>query len=134
MNDKTQRLSDLGAAVLGAERNAILIVEDEKLLAWDIEQILREHDFQDIMVSTSVRGARHKMDSSANRIALVILDLKLEDGDGAVLIDEFINRGIAVLVITGYSSFQNACVTVLYKPFATNALLQSVRSLLANCR
>ena len=59
-----------------------------------------------------------------------IKGIKLEDGDGSVLIDEFVDLGIAVLVVTGYGGFAHARVPVLYKPFATSALLQSINSLL----
>jgi DNA-binding NtrC family response regulator len=134
MNEPMQSASRFDDAFSITERKTILIVEDEKLVAWDIEQILRDHDFQNIMVTTSVRGAREIIESLAGQISLVILDLKLEDGDGTVLIDEFTDHNIAVLVVTGYSCFKQAKVPVLYKPFSTNALLQAIASLLGSHR
>jgi DNA-binding NtrC family response regulator len=134
MNEQTQSTPRFDDAFRAGDRNIILIVEDEQLVAWDIEQTLRDHDFQDIMVATSVRGARDTLESLAGQISLVILDLKLEDGDGAVLIGEFTNRNIAVLVVTGYSCFTHEQVPVLYKPFSTSALLQVMASLVGSRR
>jgi DNA-binding NtrC family response regulator len=134
MNEQTQSASRFEDAFSTGDRKIILIVEDEKLVAWDIEQTLRDHDFQDIMVTTSVRGTRDIIGSLAGQISLVILDLKLEDGDGTVLIDEFTARNIAVLVVTGYSCFKHVQVPVLYKPFSTSALQQAIASLLGSHR
>ncbi len=131
MNGTLQSATCDKAALRNVRHKLILIVEDEKLVAWDIEQTLSENDFSRIMVARSVCGARELLQSIADQIAFVILDLKLEDGDGSVLIDEFVDLGIAVLVVTGYGGFVHARVPVLYKPFTTSALLQSINSLLA---
>jgi DNA-binding NtrC family response regulator len=130
MNGTLQSATCDRAALRSADDKSILIVEDETLVAWDIEQTLSDNDFPRIMLTRSVSGAR-ELQSIADQIELVILDLKLEDGDGSVLIDEFADLGIAVLVVTGYGGFAHAHVPVLYKPFATSALLQSINSLLA---
>ena len=107
-------------------QHSILIVEDENLVAWDIEQTLRDHDFQEVIVATSVRGARKLMKSVVRQFSLVILDLKLGDGDGSALIDEFMNQGTAVIVITGYSDFAHPCIPVLHKPFASSEMMQAI--------
>jgi two-component system, response regulator PdtaR len=115
---------------LGTFSNApVLIVEDEKIVAWDIEQTLRENGFTQVISTPSIRGARELLEETRH-FALVILDLKLEDGNGEALIDEFIARGIPVLVVTGYTHFRHAHVPVLYKPFATSELLRTVQSVL----
>ncbi len=132
MNEKAQRESGLCQALRGGTQKAVLIVEDEKLVAWDIEQILRDTDYKEIFLATSVRGAREIVETAKDHLSLVILDLKLDDGDASVLIDEFIRHDIAVLVMTGYSSFAHPSVPVLHKPFSTNALLLAISSLLAN--
>jgi DNA-binding NtrC family response regulator len=111
-------------------QHSILIVEDENLVAWDMEQTLRDHDFHDVIVSSSLRGARKLMKSVVHKFSLVILDLKLGDGDARVLIDEFTDRGIAVIVMTGYSDFAHPFVPVLHKPFASSEIIQTIHSLL----
>jgi DNA-binding NtrC family response regulator len=133
MNEQTQSTFGLDNALGGDRQKAILIVEDEKLVAWDIEQTLRDANYKEIFLTTSMRGAREIVETNRGQLSLVILDLKLDDGDASVLIDEFVSYGIAVLVVTGYCSFDHAHVPVLYKPFTTNALLLAVSSLLASC-
>jgi DNA-binding NtrC family response regulator len=130
MNRKSQTASQSGKPHPGDEDIAILIVENEKLVAWDIEQILRDHEFNNILLATSMRGSRDLVKTTLQKIALVILDLKLEDGDATILIDEFSTLGIAVIVVTGYSEFSRADVPVLYKPVATAILLETVKKCL----
>lgn len=128
MGDGARGKSGFGRSPAGSK--AILIVEDERLLAWDIEETLRDHGFQEILATTSVQGARDLSQSASGRISLVVLDLKLDDGDASVLIDEFSGQDIPVLVVTGYGSFTHARAPVLHKPFSTKALLRAVDSLL----
>ncbi len=130
MDVQPQNELSLGKAIRVDQQKAILIVEDEKLVAWDIEQTLRDHDCHDLFHATSVRGARELVHAVDSQISLVILDLKLDDGDASALIDEFTDRDIAVLVVTGYSGFAHPDVPVLYKPFGTRALLEAIASLL----
>jgi two-component system, response regulator PdtaR len=129
MHGSSQKHTQLDRS-LGAFSNApVLIVEDEKIVAWDIEQTLRENGLTEIVSTPSLRGA-HEFLEETEHFALVILDLKLEGGDGEALIGEFIARGIPVLVVTGYANFRHAHVPVLYKPFATGEFLQAVQSIL----
>jgi DNA-binding response OmpR family regulator len=132
MTEKTQRAQLHDHAHRVRREPVILIAEDEKLVAWDIEQSLREHNYEKIFLATSMRGAREIVETLKDQLLLVILDLKLNDGDASMLIDEFTNKNIAVLVVTGYDGFSHAQVPVICKPFSTNALLQAVASLLTS--
>jgi DNA-binding NtrC family response regulator len=126
MNRNSQTASHIPATKRGEVPKTVLIIEDEILVAWDIEQILRENGYCDIIHAASLKDTRDLMQSSAHHIALAILDLKLEDGDATDLIDEFSECGIAVVVITGYSGFTHARVPVIHKPFETKNLLEAV--------
>ena len=110
----------------------ILIIEDEKLVAWDVEQTLRDFDYHHMTVTSSIAGARNVMKIAEIDISLVILDLKLEDGDGSVLIKEFFDLGVPVVVMTGYSGYQHASAPVLYKPFKTSELIDAVQLLIGS--
>ena len=127
MGSKTQSSTLFGTPERACASGTILIIEDEKLVAWDVEQTLRDYDYHHITVTSSVRGARSLMQMAEINISLVILDLKLQDGDGSVLIEEFLNLGIAVVVMTGYSGFQHHSAPVLYKPFRTSQLIDAVQ-------
>lgn len=111
----------------------IIIVEDEMLVAWDIEQTLKDVGFSDITHVASLAGARAALEKPDGHFALAIIDIKLGDGDGSVLIDDFQSRRVPVLIVTGYGHFKYADVKVLLKPFSsadlTQNVLQLVRSL-----
>ncbi len=129
MNDISQTVPPCDELYITQAQHFILIIEDEKLVAWDMEQSLRENDFQNIEVISSILAARKAL-LSEEKISLVVLDLKLDDGDGTVLIDEFANQGIPVLVTTGYTHFAHPRATVLYKPIPTSILLHTITLLL----
>jgi DNA-binding NtrC family response regulator len=133
MPEQLQSESHVGKMLCVGHQEAILIVEDENMVAWDIEQTLHDHDFQNVTIASSVRGVRELMRTVAHQFLLVMLDLKLEDGDSRVLIDEFTDRGIAVIVMTGYSDFAHPSIPVLHKPFASSEMMQTIHSLF-DCR
>jgi DNA-binding NtrC family response regulator len=112
------------------EQCGILIIEDEKLVAWDIEQIMRDNGLFPAFTTPSLRGARAALKDQSHCIGLAVLDLKLQDGDGAELIDEILQRRIPVLILTGYGNFRHSRVPVLYKPFLSGELVDMVTSLL----
>jgi DNA-binding NtrC family response regulator len=111
-------------------RGHILIIEDENLVAWDIEQAFRESGFTLFTTISSIAAARALLNTPNVAISLVILDLKLEDGDGSILIDVLQSRSIPVLVITGYAQFKYKTAKVIYKPFAHAELLKQAALLL----
>jgi DNA-binding response OmpR family regulator len=133
MHDETQHMRKPSDSTdRGPDNHAILIVEDEKLVAWDIEQTLLDFGFTRISVTHSVSGAQSL--SKSKEFSLAIVDLKLADGDGALLINEFHSGGTQVLVVTGYDRFEHEHAPVLYKPFSASALIQAVRTLLSSAR
>lgn len=103
----------------------ILIVEDERLVALDIEDMLRDNGIAEVLWSPSIARAREIVAANEN-LGAVVLDLKLSDGSGEILIAEFLARGIPVVVITGYPEFRSAVAPVVHKPFASAQLLEAL--------
>lgn len=130
MTGKSQSIPSFCRRTGDADCKTILIVEDEMLVAWDIEQTLRDHNFKDFKLATSCKGAREHIERASGQVSLIILDLKLEDGNASALIDEFTAHNIPVLVVTGYIGFAHAQIPIVYKPFSTITLLEAVYSLL----
>jgi DNA-binding NtrC family response regulator len=130
MTEKVHRASHLGTTPLEDQKQTVMIIEDQKLVAWDIEQTLRDNGHSEFVFATSIRETRAALALRGGQIALAILDVKLEDGDGTLLIEELAGHDIPVLVITGYSGFVHMQVPVLYKPFSDSALLMAVASFL----
>lgn len=113
---------------------SVLIIEDEKLVAWDMQQILNDAGFKKVVLTSTLSGAHAQLENPVHAFGLAVLDLKLEDGDGTSLIAHFLAKNIAVLVVTGYGSFNHPGVGVLRKPFSAQDLAVAAQSLLAGRR
>jgi DNA-binding NtrC family response regulator len=111
----------------------VLIAEDESLLAWEMEEALSALGDPQIFWSPSLQGARQIL-SAHSDIALVLLDLKLQDGSGEELIDELTEKGIPLVIVTGYSPSKTGSFAVLIKPYPSEALISAVTAVLASLR
>jgi two-component system, NtrC family, response regulator AtoC len=99
----------------------VLIVEDEKLVAWDMRETLREAGLRSVAMAHSLRDAKRIIDK--HDLALVFLDLKLPDGHGGDLLAELDRRQVAIVIVTGYSAMEAGERPALLKPYATENLL-----------
>jgi DNA-binding NtrC family response regulator len=104
---------------------AILIVEDELIIAWDVEQVLRDCGVTNIMVAASLRLARSFLASNAEFTAAII-DLKLEDGLGTELVAELALRSIPVIITAGYQYAGDGTLPVVRKPYSTDDIITVV--------
>ena len=100
----------------------ILIVEDESIIAWDVEQIFRDRGVREVLVAPSLRQARISLAEHPD-IGLVLIDLKLGDGSGTDLIDDLAAKGIPAIVTTGYDYQSGGRVPVVSKPYAAETLV-----------
>jgi DNA-binding response OmpR family regulator len=103
---------------------AVLIVEDEDLLALDMENLLSGHGFGQVLTAPSLERARELL-ATHTGIAAAIVDLKLPDGSGTELIAELTERGIATVIVTGYDNATH--LPVLRKPYTPQALVAAVK-------
>jgi len=105
----------------------ILVVEDEPLIALDIEDALTA-------LGVTVRLARSIAEARLGLVAvpppqLVLLDVVLPDGRSFDLAREILDVGIPLVFLTGYDhGIPEALksVTVVDKPFSTEALIAVV--------
>ncbi len=107
----------------------VLIIEDEKLVAWDMEQTLREAGLSKIEAVITLAAARQILAREPS-ISLVLLDLKLPDGDSSELVQELRGQAIPVAIVTGYTPFVIEGIPVLYKPFSAEDLIKVVATAL----
>ena len=63
----------------------ILIVEDERLVALDIEDMLRDNGIAEVLWSPSIARAREIVAANEN-LGAVVLDLKLSDGSAIAVV------------------------------------------------
>jgi DNA-binding NtrC family response regulator len=109
----------------------VLIVEDEKIVAWDMEQTLIESGIVKVEAVSTLAEAQ-RIINGEQPISLVLLDLKLPDGDSSELVRELQEKAIPIVIVTGYTTSLIEGVPVLYKPFAAGELIRFVGAALDN--
>jgi DNA-binding NtrC family response regulator len=112
---------------------SILVVEDEPLLAMDLERLLGEVGFRVVGPATTTAKAIRFIGDA--RPDLAVLDLNLGGEMVFRLLDVLAERAIPFLIVTGHSPEmvpeQHRNRPFLQKPYDPAALLRTVHRLLA---
>jgi light-regulated signal transduction histidine kinase (bacteriophytochrome)/ActR/RegA family two-component response regulator len=103
----------------------ILLVEDQSLIAMDVEEMLRELSCAEVMTAASVSHAIRLIDEVVPDLA--ILDINLGGETSGVIADELSKRSIPFVFATGYSDSSGvplrfATIPVIKKPMSMEAL------------
>ena len=106
-----------------------LIVEDENLVAMDVENLLRDFGAARVWSTGTLSEARRILNENRD-ISIVLLDLKLQDGCGEHLLAELAEANVPVIVTTGYADYSSALAPVVYKPYSTECLLVKIQGML----
>lgn len=114
----------------------ILVVDDEQVICSGCSMILSGMGHR---VETQMTCSDGIQAIQQNRYDLILLDLKLPDGDGFELLKKVTSYNTKhVIVMSGYSTVQNAvnsmklgAVDFLPKPFTDDELLAAVRNAVA---
>ncbi|MCB1500616.1 MAG: response regulator [Bauldia sp.] len=104
-------------------QSPVLVVEDEPLIALDIEDALAERGVP-VKVARSIAEARALL-GALPPPAMVLLDVVLPDGRSFDLAREILAAGVPLVFLTGYDhgipeEFNQ--VTVVQKPFSSTTL------------
>jgi two-component system, response regulator PdtaR len=102
----------------------ILIVEDEPLVAFDNEYMLKDAGYEVVATVDSFAGAAEVI--AAEEIDLVLTDITLAgDGDGLDVARAAAARGVPVLIVTGNCSEEAKSLALgcLAKPYGERVLL-----------
>lgn len=106
----------------------ILIVDDEKLLRWSLQQSLSKDGYTVFTAETGSEGLRIFREEMSD---IVLLDIHLPDISGITVLEQImeINRDAVVFMITAYSDVPTAVKTVklgaydfIEKPFNMDKL------------
>jgi two-component system, response regulator PdtaR len=113
----------------------VLVVEDEPLVAFDNEQLLRAEGFEVAGTIDTVEEARRIMDED-ELIDLVLLDIGLTDGSGIEVARIAQDKSINVLFVTGScpSEHRHLAVGCLAKPFTGKVLKNAIDAIDALAR
>ena len=85
----------------------VLIVEDEAILAKNIQQFLVYHDYHALVAGTGEEGLKQVEEF---RPDVILLDIHLPDGDGRQVLPLIrrIDENIGVIIITAFGSVELA--------------------------
>jgi DNA-binding response OmpR family regulator len=108
---------------------AVLVVEDEYLIAIEAQGILEEAGAGTVLLANSVAEVT-KLLADGPQIDAVILDLKLGREDASPLIVAFRDRGIPFVVATGFDAGTPEGVSRLSKPYRATELVEAILALL----
>lgn len=118
-------------AVLIKQSSKVLIVEDEALFARAVIRRLQKSGYECEHVE-AIQDARHTLKQFVPDV--VLLDMRLPDGNGVDLIQEFVAKNAVVIVMTAHGEISDAvaamkqgAVDYLKKPIDLEELLLSIQ-------
>lgn len=101
----------------------VLIVEDNVIIAMDVEDMVRGLGAPNVHIANSADDALSAIDT--HKIETAILDYHLENGTSEIIADRLVERNIPFVFATGYSDstllpdrFQSC--QLLKKPYSAN--------------
>ncbi len=105
----------------------LLIVEDEPLVAFELEHVLTEQDYVVVATVDRVATAIALIDKGT-AIDLVLVDVNLADGSGIDVARAAAARGVAVMFVTGQFPPDGGeyAVGCLIKPYDQRDLLGAI--------
>ncbi|TCQ29767.1 light-regulated signal transduction histidine kinase (bacteriophytochrome) [Rhizobium sp. PP-CC-3G-465] len=111
----------------------VLLVEDQMLIAMDVEGMLSDHGIQKVLTAASADEALAKLATFKPDVA--ILDVNLGTGTSIEVAAELTRRDIPFLFATGYGNMSPipsgfADVPVVRKPYEREALVHTMSTLL----
>ncbi|NTS64495.1 response regulator [Sphingomonas sp. HHU CXW] len=108
----------------------LLVVEDEPLIAFDTERMLREHGYEVIATVDRVADARREIASATEKVDLILADVQLADGSGVEVARAASERSIPVMFVTSACPPEARALAVgfLAKPFLERDLLNAIEA------
>lgn len=113
----------------------ILVVEDEPLVAFDNEYLIKDAGYEVAGTVDTVEEARRIMEED-EEVDLILLDINLSDGSGIEIARLAQEKGVNVLFVTGDcpSEHQHLAVGCLSKPYSDRVLKNAVDAIDALAR
>lgn len=89
-------------SALQTELTSVLVVEDEALVAMDVEYMLLEIGFKDIVICNSVECADDAL--SSREFEFAVFDLNLHGHTSLPLIERLMDSEMRIVVASGYDA------------------------------
>lgn len=103
----------------------VLVVEDEYLIALEAQRMVEEAGAAEVLLANSIAEVR-KLLADGPQIDAAVLDLKLGQEDASPLIAEFRERGVPMVVATGFETGAPDGVSRLSKPYREVELIDAL--------
>ncbi len=119
-----------GGALTGA---CVLIVEDEFLIAVDVQRIVEDAGAATVLLANSLSEARGHMARPAP-IDVCILDLKLGAEDGMALVEQLQARNIPFVIASGLGGKNVADIPLVPKPYRDESVIDALTAVWARAK
>lgn len=106
----------------------LLAVEDEFLIALDVQRILEDAGAATVLLANSIAEVQ-KLLADGPRIDAAVLDLKLGEEDASPLMEEFTRRAIPFVVTTGLDTAAPKGIRILAKPYRDAEFVDAILEL-----
>lgn len=120
-------------ALSNAYRDLVLLVEDESMIALDVEDMLGDMGFREVVVCSSYESAEEALEK--HHFPLAVFDLNLNGHMSTPLILKAHQAGTRIVLATGYEGeqlpFDDIPVRHLQKPYTMERLASAIHAVLA---
>mgnify|MGYP000882064453 CR=1 FL=1 len=112
--------------------HTILVIDDEDIIRWSLRERLGQEGYR-VMEAATAEEARSRFGQGPE---LVLLDVRLPDGDGVALLGEFkaAEPDLPVILVTAHGTVENAVLAMrsgaydyISKPFSMEVILLVLR-------
>ena len=115
---------------LPLEEISALLVEDNMLIAMNVELCLLDAGAAVVKIANSLASAKVALGEGI-KFDVAVVDLQLTDGNANSLIPVLSERGIGVVITTGYAVYgdqpaSSKAILVLQKPYTDTALINAL--------
>ncbi|MCB5203822.1 response regulator [Neorhizobium sp. T786] len=94
-------------------QRVILLLEDQPLLSWEIEETLRDAGIGEAVCVQSCSKAANWLSNNTPDVA--VLDVQVEDGESTEIAEVLVSRGVPIIVHSGCNNGNNAIPDVFAK-------------------
>jgi len=111
------------------ENVSILVIEDEPIIALDLQYVLESSGAAPVTLEHAVEGARRRLSGPAALPDVVILDLVLGGTSSLPLAEELRHKRVPFLFLTGDAIGIPSCfsdVQAIQKPYAVDQLITAI--------
>ena len=120
----------MGVANTIAPDCKILIVEDQSLIALDLQALLADYGCSKILIANNLQNACFQLMRNSD-INLVLVDVELCDGSGMELSEVLRRRHIPMIFTTGHSASEVVTdAPVVTKPYSSEKLMTVILAVL----